>query len=240
MDTKPRDRRGMSFRTRLTASTMASAAVPLLLACTAFIIYDVTTTRQAITRDFEIQARIMSTQGSAVVAFRHEKEAAELLATLSAEPQIVCAVLYLDSGKPLARYLRGDASADSVPPEAPGDGSVEIEGGLGLTLPVVHEGDRIGTLFVQSDFSEVGTRLTWSLIVVAAVLVGALMVAYFLTLGLGNVLTRPVLSLAETARRVSHNRIHQRTECFLTVANIVALELIANCDHFLNHQCGAL
>ncbi len=41
-------------------------------------------------------------------------------------------------------------------------------------------------------------------------------------------------------RRHNHDGIHQRTKRFFAIADILPSELIADCDHFLNHESSAL
>src|SRR5438552_9805001 len=149
----------LSIRRQLLMIIMATCGIALLLACTALVAYDWQTYRRGMVNNLSALAEMIGTQSTAALAFNDPKSANEFIAALKARPDIVSASIYTASGKVLARYVRSKSAQDLIPSTPGPDGHRFTGEYLLLVQPIMLEGDRIGTVYIQSDLQELYNRL---------------------------------------------------------------------------------
>ncbi len=194
--------RPQPIRRKLMKMMLLTSTAAIVLMCTALLAYELLEERRD--RQFEVEtlARIIAANSTAALAFRDSEDAHELLATLSREPTIEATALYDASGAPFAAYSKPNAAALPARPEQDGYRllGMHIEG----FEPVSETRDqRLGTLFVRSDLSVVYQGLWIYGTIAAAVMAASILLAYMLSRILQQSVSRPVLSLAQSARAVS-------------------------------------
>ena len=198
--------RNLSIKRKLTIIVMAASSVALLIACTAFGLYDKITFQQSMAEDLEIQAEIIATNSTAALTFGDGKAIEEMLAALKAKRSIVAACVYNKNGQPFARYLRKGSADLSAPMPPPGNSSEFRPNDLIVFHRIVWDGEMIGTVFIQSDLNELQARLQRLASIVAVVLAGALGIALLMAARLRRVISEPIDHLARTTRQVSVER----------------------------------
>jgi signal transduction histidine kinase/ActR/RegA family two-component response regulator len=183
---------------------LLTSAAAIVLTCSALILYELITTRGESLQQVATLARIVSANSTAALAFRDEQDAQEVLATLRTEPSIVAAALYDEHGKPFATYAAGDAPGEAFPQQVGADGYSFGAGRLEGFEPV-SEGPnrRLGTLYLRADTSALYARFWLWGAIAAAAMVASMLVAYSLSRIFQAGISRPVLSLTETASAVS-------------------------------------
>ncbi|MEK7798528.1 MAG: CHASE sensor domain-containing protein, partial [Acidobacteriota bacterium] len=145
--------RDMSIKQKLMLLMMLTSSAALLLACVAFVTYELVTMRQQMVRELSALAGIIADNSTAALSFKDRKSAEETLSTLAAKEQIVAAALYGADGLLFARYLRAGTPPGAVPDGTEAVGYRFESGRLLLFAPVHMDRDRIGTVFLQSDLS---------------------------------------------------------------------------------------
>jgi len=200
--------RNLSIRSKLLGIILITSSVALLLACAAFLTYDLVSSRRAAARRLRIGAVVFSTQTRAALAFGDDEVARRILSGLSAEGQVLCAGVYDDRTKQLfADYRRGDQVAAVLPARPGPDGfRSEEEHQIAVHPITLEDGSRIGTFFIRSDTEELRSRFRLNLAIVGLVLFGTMLVALFLSLKLEGVIEGPIVHLAETMRGVSEQK----------------------------------
>src|ERR1700691_4399973 len=113
-----------SIARKLTWMNMLVSATALLLACAAFIGYDMVTFRQTMVRNLSTQAQIIGSNSGSALLFNDPQAAETTLSALKAAPDILSAVIYMPDGQPLATYSRDRNDAIPAPPSI---ASVQIE-----------------------------------------------------------------------------------------------------------------
>ena len=98
----------LSIRRKLILITMLTSSVALLLSSASFLIYDLISFRQLLTKDLTTQAEIIGYNSAAAMAFKDEPAATATLSALRVKGDIVAAVLYSPDGKMFAQYFRGN------------------------------------------------------------------------------------------------------------------------------------
>jgi PAS domain S-box-containing protein len=191
--------RDLSIKWKLMLITMLTSSAALLLACAGFVAYEWLASRRELVRHLTIEADIIAGNSTAAIAFGDRKSAAENLATLKANQRITAAAIYGADGRIFATYLRGDQSAAFPPGPAPEDGHRFADGRLGLFRGVVMDGERVGSVVLQSDLAEIYERLQRYAAIVACVMAASLALTLLLSARLRKVISGPIAHLVETA-----------------------------------------
>jgi signal transduction histidine kinase/CheY-like chemotaxis protein len=195
--------RDVSIKRKLTLVTMATSAAALLLACLAFTAYDLITFRHEKVDSLWVRAQIIGANSTAALTFDDQRAAEETLGALKADPHVVSACIFNKRGRLFATYVRGDATAASLPALPEADGYRFGNDRLDLFHQIVLDREPIGTLYLRSDLQELQARLQRSAAIVAIVLLGSCLLAFLLSSRLQRAISEPILHLAETARTVS-------------------------------------
>ena len=193
----------MSIRGKQTLIMMLTSSIVLLLACTTFSIYEVITFRKAMVRNLATLAEIVGDNTAAALDFNDAASAKETLSALKAEPDIVGACVYIKNGGIFARYDRGNDSIVFAPPVLQPEGYTFARQRLFLSNPIVHKGETIGAVYLESDMRALYSRLERYAFIVGLVFLASLFFAYMLSSRLQRLVSEPILRLAQVAREVA-------------------------------------
>src|SRR5260221_6006493 len=108
-----------SISRKLTWMNMLVSGAALLLACAAFIAFDMITFRQAMLRNLSTQAQIIGSNSVSALLFNDPQSAENTLLALKAAPNILSAQVYLPDGRPFASYSRDRGPHNPVLPPIP-------------------------------------------------------------------------------------------------------------------------
>jgi signal transduction histidine kinase/DNA-binding response OmpR family regulator len=187
---------------------MAAVAAALLVAGAASVVNEVLSFRAATLAGLSVRAEMVSRLSTSALVFRDPESAAATLAALRGDPHVVAASIRDQNGDTFASYQR-DAGAHLRQVTAGEGEQFHFEGGhLLLSRPIEFDGRRIGSLAIEADLRELGSRLGRFGLIVALVLLGSSVLAYSTVARLQRRITGPVLSLVETAQAVSTRQDH--------------------------------
>jgi signal transduction histidine kinase/CheY-like chemotaxis protein len=197
----------LSIKRKLTLITMLTSSLALILSSASFLIYDLVSFRHLLSQDLMTQAEIIGYNSAGAMEFKDEPAATATLSALTAKEDIVSAVLYKPDGKIFAHYIRGNSNLPANLPANSQEQGYRFEGGY---LEVFHDvtlnGERLGTLFLQSDLRQWSERAKrYANILIIFVLVSGLF-AFFVSSKLQGLISRPILHLEDTMRMVSANK----------------------------------
>jgi uncharacterized membrane protein affecting hemolysin expression len=85
---------------------MLVSGVALLLACGAFIAYDLLSFRDSMVHNLSIQAQVAGSNSVTALLFSDSHAAETTLSAVAAAPNIVSASIYTVDGRPFATYRR--------------------------------------------------------------------------------------------------------------------------------------
>jgi len=185
---------------------MLTSAVALLLACVGFITYEIVSYRQELVWSSSTLAEIIGNNSSGALDFNDPKVADDMLSALRARPNIVAACIYTKDGSVFAKYLRKDLPTGFGVPKPEADGHRFTNDGLILFHSIESNGDKIGSIFLESDLGRLIARLKRYVFIVLAVLLASMLAAFLLSARLQRWLSEPILHLAKTARDVALNK----------------------------------
>jgi PAS domain S-box-containing protein len=185
---------------------MLTTTVALLLACAAFVTYEIFTFRAAMVRNLQTMAEIIGDNSAATLDFNDPKAAEETLAALKKEPSMVGACLYLKDGEIFATFDREGDAGVFTPPKLPGQGYSFSGNLLTLFAPIHYKGDNIGMVCLVSDTHALYARLERYAVIVSLVFLVTLSTAFLLSGRLQRLISGPILQLVETASAVARDK----------------------------------
>jgi signal transduction histidine kinase/ActR/RegA family two-component response regulator len=197
--------RDIPIKRKLMLVMLLTSSFALLLMGSALITYELVTFRRALAVNIGVLAQIIGSNSTAALAFDDAKSAREILAALSAEQQITSAAIYDQRGRIFASFPVGVPISEF--PKRPGsDGHMFERAHLVMFQPILQEGTRLGTIYLEADLGEMYSRFgvygTLLLLVSGCSFLGAM--------GLSATLQRrislPILELAEVATAVSERQ----------------------------------
>jgi signal transduction histidine kinase len=198
--------RNASIQRKQMLVIMLTSVVALLLACAAFVTYEIVSYRQELVWSSSTLAEIIGNNSSGALDFNDSKTAEDMLSALRARPNIVAACIYSRDGSLFAKYLRRDLAKGFSVPKPEADGYRFTNDGLILFHSIEAKGDRIGSICLVSDLGRLTARLRRYALIVVAVLLASMLAAFSLSSRLQRWLSEPILHLAKTARDVALNK----------------------------------
>jgi signal transduction histidine kinase/ActR/RegA family two-component response regulator/HAMP domain-containing protein len=189
-------------------SAIVSASV-LLLACLAFVAYDIATFKNSIAARVRTGADIVSINVTPALLFRDQGAATETLGALRVSPTIISAAVYALDGKLFAKYVRRIGGDSAVLPETldVAGGAYRVESSdLIVHSPIVSDGKTIGVVSIHSDLSEIATRVRDYLQIALIVLALSFAIAWGVSSRLEKKISGPILSLTQTSRTITSQR----------------------------------
>jgi signal transduction histidine kinase/DNA-binding NarL/FixJ family response regulator len=200
----------LSIRRKLILITMLTSSIALLFSSASFLIYDLISFRHLLTEDLTTQAEIIGYNSAAAMAFKDEPAATATLSALRVKGDIVAAVLYNPDGKMFAQYFRNDKTLPAFLPSRSQEKGYRFEGRyLEVWHDVTLNGERLGTLFLQSDMRQWSTRAKrYAGICLVFVLISGCF-AFLVSSKLQKVISGPIMHLEDTMRMVSANKNYE-------------------------------
>jgi signal transduction histidine kinase len=198
-----------TVRGKLLLASILSKAAAFLVAGGIIAGYDMLALRERLVRRLSIQTDIVGANCLSALLFNDPQSAETTLAALRADPRIRAVALYSADRNLFATYVRDAGSEAILPVEAPAGTDPDYRGRdnqLRLSSNILFQGKPIGSVVIVSDLSEVTATITRDVGIFAGVLTLALLVALAINIRLQRGISGPILSLADTARKVSQEK----------------------------------
>ena len=143
--------RDLFIKWKLTWIILGTSTAALLLACVAFVGYELSTFRDRMIQEVSTVAGVIGENSKAALIFQYPEAAEGTLAALGNEEQIVAAAVYGADGLPFAAYYRGDVTDHLPLPDRPATGH-RFEGNhLELFQEIFLDEEKIGAIFLRTD-----------------------------------------------------------------------------------------
>ncbi|PYX69452.1 MAG: hypothetical protein DMG72_20840 [Acidobacteria bacterium] len=201
--------RDSSITKKLTRMNVLVSGAALLIACAAFVAYDLVNFREAMVHNLSIQAQIAGSNSVSALLFNDPQAAENTLSALKAAPNIVSAGIYTLDGAPFAMYWRdGSGQILTLPPMLSGQTEAHWfkDGQLVVVSTIVFQGKPTGTVYIHSDLQEMSHRLKRYAGIAATVLLASLIAALLVASVFQRAVAEPIVHLAEIARTVSRDK----------------------------------
>jgi signal transduction histidine kinase/DNA-binding NarL/FixJ family response regulator len=200
----------LSIKRKLILMTMLTSSIALLLSSASFLIYDLISFRNLLTHDLSTQAQIIGYNSAAAMAFKDEPAATATLSALTVKGDIVSAALYSPNGQIFAHYFRDKQTLPSVVPSCSVEKPYRFEGQyLEVCHDVALNGDRVGTLILQSDMRQWSMRARRYATICLVFALVSVFLAFLVSSKLQKVISGPIMHLEDTMKMVSANKNYE-------------------------------
>jgi signal transduction histidine kinase len=194
--------RDIPIKRKLVTAILLICGAALCLTVISFFVYEYITVKRNSQKQIVIIANIIATNSTAALAFKDEEAAAEVLASFRAQPSITTACLYDRDGKLFVSYKA--SAADTMFPKQPSDlGYAFHTTYLDGFEPVMQSGKQLGTLYIRSSLTAFRDRMRMLVVVSVSLLLISLAIATILADRFQRSISKPILSLLNTSRKVS-------------------------------------
>jgi PAS domain S-box-containing protein len=194
--------RNTPIQRKLMSVILLSCAIVVLLMSTAYIIFEYFTFRDTLKNQVSTLAAVVASNSSGALAFDVPRDAYEILDGLKAEPHIVAAALYDINGELFAKYP-ADIAITDLPDTVAQSGFHFKANSLQGFVPVLQKKAPLGTLYIKSNMDNMYEQLRRYVVLALLLFSFSLLVAYLLSRLLQSSISAPILSLEQTAKRIS-------------------------------------
>lgn len=195
----------MPIRWKVTLVILLTSTTTLLLACVAFIHYELVASRQAMVKDLQVLADVLGQNSTAALQFDDQSAGENILLALQAKPHLVAACLYTKEGERFATYvIRG--MQPKLPSQPENDGYRFTSDRLVMFRPIRLDQKIVGTIYLQSDLVAIDDRLKSFARIAALVVLGSIVVTAAISFWMQHLVSEPVLRLATTAQAIRDNK----------------------------------
>jgi two-component system, sensor histidine kinase and response regulator len=200
--------RKQSLRNRLFLFSLLTSGIGMAVGCGAFLAYDMHSARERKVVELRSTADLIGTNSTAALVFEDLSGGTKLLEALRTRPHVRAGVLYAANGILFASYIRADLNRKLTVPERVTDGVVWKQDRVALVSPVMLADRRLGSLYLESDLSDLGERLHRFEEVALSIAAGSLFIVYLLTTVLQRMITLPIQDLAAFARLIAAGKAY--------------------------------
>jgi signal transduction histidine kinase/CheY-like chemotaxis protein len=195
--------RHFTLRAKLTAIVMVTCTASILLACSIFTVYDLTTQEHSLANDLGTVADITGSNLTAALTFNDAKAAREVLSSLKTQTHVLEACVFKPDRTLFAAYSRDSSNQVLALPTRQSDGISVASDHMILFRQIRLDGEFLGTIYVKSDLAELHARITRFAEIIFAVLAISLLTAFLLAKRLQGVISEPILKLTRAASELS-------------------------------------
>ena len=201
--------RDLPVRRKLMTIVLFVSGTVSVLTCATLLSYDYVTFRSSTRETTATLGAVVAENSTAALAFLNRDDATAVLAAFRAETLIVGEALYDADGRLFAKYpaSRPDGAFPGRPAE---DGNRFTPTRLVDYQPILMDGRRLGTLYLEADRGAIYQRLRVYGGLLALLAAFSFVLAYTLSARLQREISRPILDLTATARAVSQGNYSLR------------------------------
>jgi PAS domain S-box-containing protein len=197
----------LTLARKLILTMMTASSASLLVACILFLSYDVITLRHSIANHLDSLADITGANVAAALTYHDPKSADLVLQTLHAEPNIIAARIYDGHGRTFASYRRVlTKPLAELPDLPPAMGDKARPDRVTECAAIMFDGEAIGSVYLVSDLREIQERMRRFGVFVLILMAASSAVAFLVAVLLKRFISRPILDLVETTKRISREK----------------------------------
>ena len=191
----------MTIRKKLIFIQLLTASIVLVLASAVFVFNEIRQFRENLADNLSSTGLLIGENSSSALVFMDNLAAEQVLSSLVVDPHIANACIYDADGQVFASYARPNEQYEL--PAASGQGHHFRDGHLELWQPVMRNRERIGTVFLRADLSQLTEKINEYLVDAAAVLVIGMALSVLLAVLLQRAISKPIGNLVSATRQVS-------------------------------------
>lgn len=195
-------RSGMSISTKLTILTIAMSGSVVFLCCAAFVANDIRMGHEAKVLHLQALARVVGANCIRDIDDGQRDAARETLRSLRVQSMVEMACVYDGKKELFAGYAR--KGLDLAPPtSAPATPIRFVDHSVEVAQVLLDAGELKCVVYIRASLDDLRQQRQQYVRIVTIVMMVSLAATVMLSALLQRIITRPVIQLAETARRIS-------------------------------------
>jgi diguanylate cyclase (GGDEF)-like protein len=196
-----------SIQRQITTLGLALTALVLGAFALGMVLHEAANRREALEAGMNTEAGIIGANSAAAISFGNEADANEILASLTASPDVVQARIFLPDGRTLGRYAADAASDPTCHTLRPdGQGWAWRWCGAALHRPVLLHGKPVGTVAMEVSLASTYRAVGGTVVVSLALAMLAFCVSIPLWRRVAARVAEPLTRLVELTERVSRDQ----------------------------------
>ncbi len=196
----------ITIKNKLTAIIMLTSVTALLMGLSAFITWEYFDIKKNMVANLSTYAAIIADNTKAAVVYENADDAREILSALRAAPSIVHARICTEDSNTLAIFNKDSNDTSAHLLQFKDEGYCFTHNSLNLQKNIVLDKEKIGTIYLQSDLSEIKQGVTRTATIGAIIAAIIIFVTFLVSSKLQKIISGPILSLAGIAEGVSENK----------------------------------
>ena len=192
-----------SVRGKLMRVVLITTAVAVSASGAAMLTYDLSVYRTSWVTELATQAAILGLSVAPALEFDDHEVAERDLGAMRVRRRVLVAALYTLDGHLYASYARD--SSVSAPQAPPPYGQLIAGERVEMSAPVIHNGERLGTIYLRASY-DLESRLLAYAKIFPLVMMASLAVAYALSRRLQKAIVDPLDAMTGVARQIASGR----------------------------------
>jgi signal transduction histidine kinase len=206
--------KNLSIKNKLIAIVLLATVPSIVLGFSVIIINDVLQLKKNLVNDTQLYADLVGEVSLAPLSFGDRSGARIIMEKLRAIPEIENGYIYDENSEVFGFYSKGDNSPFPHPPE-PKKAFYKFERDqLHVALPISFQNKKYGTIYVIISTKSLSQSTRNRVISLLLVMVGLILLSYFLALRFQDLISKPILKLARITEEISQKpdysvRVHK-------------------------------
>src|SRR4030042_3531533 len=196
----------MTIKGKLILIIMLACITGLVLAGTAFIVWERGRVRDNLARVLSTRAAILAENCKSSLAFQDSKDAEGLLKALYVDSSLMSGIIFNDKNEHFAAYYRDSSITKVTPAEFKKTTVLFNNDSLIVSCPIILDNAIIGTICLKSDLNFLHESLKRGIQIMVIVTFISLLAVFFVSSWLQTVISKPILSLAKVAKTASEKK----------------------------------
>ena len=196
---------------KITMVIMLTTVMALFIACSMIFVYGLRNIRRVMTHKHSVLATTIGTNCTAALAFHDQEAARRVLSAVSADRHIKMARVYDGNRQIFAEYQRsglaGGVAFDTSKMKEAHTDQYFTNDALITFREIVLDNDPIGTILLISDLDRMNKLVKNNLYTMAATMIVASLIVFFISLRLQRVISKPIIKLKEATTRISQGEL---------------------------------
>ena len=190
------------LKRKVTLIAVVASSISLLIACLMFILNERMSYPKVMVQNLSNLAQIIGDNSTAALNFNDTKTAQSLLDILKANSHIMAACLYDAKGGIFVQYRAPKDSTDPFP-AAREEGSDVSGGKVMIFHDILSSGDKLGSVYLESDLGEMRARLENYTGLTALVWVLSFLISFLVASRLQHYVTNPLRMVADRMKDIA-------------------------------------
>ncbi len=193
---------GISIKGKLVLLLVALVTFTMLLQGSILVYNDIKKLKINIVENLSVLASAIGSMSRAAILFEDARTGRRILSSLEDEKQIDLAVIYKTDGQVFVTYSR-NKTVTFGPPPFDHEGQVITKRGIEIIKNIVLEDEILGQIYIKANLNEMEAKIENHLVSGVGIFSIILLISIPISVLLQRFISEPILSLAQTAQKVS-------------------------------------